>query len=88
MITPGQVLILNRRFLELECPVCHKQKQARQCFCRGCYFALKTARPTLAAGLYSTWPSAAFYENYQRAKAWLSSTGLQKLKNEQGGLFA
>jgi hypothetical protein len=87
-LTPAHVRILNRRFHEWQCPVCHKRKQSRQCFCKGCYFALKTAQPTLAAGLYSTYPSDEFYESYARAKAWLSTTGLQRTKDEQGGLFA
>ena len=86
-ITSAQVRILNHRFHEWVCPVCRQKKQARQCFCKSCYFALKTARPTLAAALYSTYPSHAFYEAYAEAKLWLSTTGLQKLKTEQGGLF-
>lgn len=60
------------------------------CFCKGCYFALKTSQPSFAAGL---WKEAfdsthEFFENYARAKAWLQTTGLQRNRNEQGGLFA
>jgi hypothetical protein len=87
-LTEAQVRILNHRFHEWVCPVCGKKKQSRQCFCKGCYHALKTAKPELATGLYVAYPSDEFYENYARAKAWLSTTGLQRTKNEQGGLFA
>jgi hypothetical protein len=89
MLTEAHIRILNHRFHEWQCPVCHKKKQSRQCFCKGCYHALKNARPDLAAGLFVMYPSTEFYENYQRAKEWLASTGLQKLKHDpQGGLFA
>jgi hypothetical protein len=90
-LTTAQITLLSRAFESRECPVCKKWKQARWCFCRSCYFALKTAQPKLAAGL---WHEAfdgtdRFFESYQAAKTWLSSTGLQKLKHDpQGGLFA
>ena len=89
-VTTAQRVILSHRFESEQCPVCNKGKQSRWCFCRGCYFALKTAQPALASGL---WHEAfdgtdRFFENYARAKAWLSTTGLQRTKDEQGGLFA
>jgi len=89
-ITTAQAVILARQFESEQCPVCNKGKQRRWCFCRSCYFALKTAQPALASGL---WHEAfdgtdRFFESYARAKAWLSTTGLQRTKNEQGGLFA
>ena len=89
-LTVAQCTILAHDFESTRCPVCTKSKQRRWCFCRTCYFALKTARPKLASGL---WREAfdntdEFFESYQAAKVWLSSTGLQKLKNDQGGLFA
>ena len=89
-VTKAQVRILSQQFESEKCPVCNKWKQKRRCFCRGCYFALKTAQPALATGL---WHEAfdgtdRFFESYARAKAWLSTTGLQRTKDEQGGLFA
>jgi hypothetical protein len=89
-LTTAQIVILSRQFESEHCPVCNKWKQRRWCFCRGCYFAVKRGNPPLASGL---WHEAfdgtdEFYESYARAKAWLSTTGLQHTKNEQGGLFA
>jgi hypothetical protein len=89
-LTTAQIVVLSRQFVSEKCPVCGKRKQRRWCFCRSCYFAVKRGNPLLAAGL---WHEAfdgtdRFFESYAEAKAWLSSTGLQKLKNEQGGLFA
>jgi hypothetical protein len=89
-ITEGQVRVMLHDFENTVCPVCRKEKQRRWCFCRTCYFALKRAQPKLASGLWYEMldESDRFFESYQAARLWLSSTGLQKLKNEQGGLFA
>lgn len=89
-LTDGQIRIMWHQFESEICPTCNKWKQKRWCFCRGCYHALKHAKPKLAAGL---WHEAfdgtnEFFESYQRSKAWLAHTGLEKSKHEQGGLFA
>lgn len=90
-LTSAQRVILLHHF-EIEiCPTCGHAKQRKWCFCKTCYFALKSGRPDLARGL---WHSALdeksdrFFDSYQAAKDFLSSTGLQRQRREtQGGLF-
>lgn len=90
-LTAAHRRILNHQFHEFRCPVCSKKKQCRECFCRTCYFALKSAAPQLAAGLYVQYPSDEFYENYARAKEWLEERGHSAGWNstpKSGDLFA
>jgi hypothetical protein len=85
-LTTAAKRVLLHQFGEEVCPVCHKWKQRRWCFCRSCYFALKQADPQLASGLYVEAFNGTdeFFENYAKAKEWLQRRGL----GDQGGLFA
>jgi hypothetical protein len=91
-LTTAHKRILWEHFKGAKCPVCGTRKQSRQCFCRSCYFALKTADPKLAAGLYARiLDDEPFFENYARAKEWLEERGHNAGWNttpKSGDLFA
>lgn len=78
MMTDAFRRILNHWFHEFRCPVCHRKKHCRDCFCIGCYHVLKNAKPDWAARLYADYPSEEFYENYARAKNWLATIKIPK----------
>lgn len=81
--------ILWHAFKSTECPVCCRHKQPMQCFCRGCYFALKCADPKMAAGLYACiLDDEPFFENYATAKNWLQEHGMRQARPRSGELFA
>lgn len=67
--------IVWRYFLGQTCPVCRREKQKKQCFDKGCYFALTPAERN---GLYVQATEAEFYDNYHAAIEKLRGMGLGK----------
>lgn len=63
-------LALIRTFRGAICPVCGEPKEARQCFCKTCYFTL---RPDMRTGLYTPIDAGQgeFEEYYLNAMAYL-----------------